>query len=114
MTMINYETLRWRYAFIPGIEIAQLSIGLNYKLYIVSANGVTTVMGLTAFDEFGALESTKHSTMDMMVEKYQTIERDKIIDLINVGARSDMPLLVEKRQLAKELAQIVGILPSDN
>lgn len=114
MTMVNYETLKWRYAFIPGIEIAQMTIGLNYKLYIVAANGVVTVMGLTAFDEFGALESTKHSTMDMMVEKYQTIERDKIIDLINTGARSDMPLLVEKRELAKELAQIVGILPSGN
>lgn len=114
MTMINYETLRWRYAFIPGIEIAQMDIGLNYKLYIVSANGVTTVMGITAFGEFGALESTKNVTMTTMIDKYQTIARDRIIDLINVGARSDMPLLVEKRELAKELAQIVGILPTDN
>ena len=114
MTMVNYETLRWSYMFIPNIEIAQMTIGLNYRLYIVSANGVTTVMGITAFDEFGALESTKSTTMTAMIDKYQTISRDKIIDLINVGARSDMPLLVEKRALAKELAQIVGILPSDN
>ena len=114
MTMVNYNTLKWSYAFIPNITIAQIDIGLNYKLYIVAANGVVTVMGITAFDEFGALESTKNSSMDMAIEKYQTIERDRIIDLINIGARSDMPLLVEKRALAKELAQIVGILPSDN
>ena len=104
--MKKMEFLRYSYPLMSGLEIAHAEIGLNYMLVVVNAKGNIIVLGKTAFDEWGVIDHSTHTSMT-------NGSRDLLIDKINAAARTTDAQFQRLNAHGLDLLRALGYIPAE-
>ena len=111
--MKKMEFLRYSYPLMSGLEIAHAEIGLNYMLVVVNAKGNVIVLGKTAFDEWGVIDHSTHTSMTDMLTQWSNVSRDLLIDKINAAARTNDAQFQRLNAHGLDLLRALGYIPAE-